>query len=67
MVEGFFPYDEKGSPLTYELLSECESVCRYLEDHAERLLKGRKEVRRPIGFVWAYTGVERCLYLEVCC
>lgn len=56
MVEGFFPYDEKGSPLAYELLSESESVCRYLEDHAEKLLKGRKRSETPD---WFCMGVHR--------
>lgn len=51
----FFPYDEKGSPLAYELLSESESVCRYLEDHAEKLLKGRKRSETPDWFLYGRT------------
>ena len=58
-TRAFFPYDESGSPLPYEQLSRNERVARYLEENADRLLKGRKRSETPDWYLYGRTQALR--------
>lgn len=51
----FFPYDKEGNPLSYEQISSDKNVCAYLDNNAEKLLKGRKKEETPGWFLYGRT------------
>ncbi len=54
-----YPYDEKGNPLPYKQLLRYGAVCKYLEENAERLLKGRKKEETPDWYLYGRTQALR--------
>lgn len=61
-ARAFYPYDEKGDPLSYKQLAVYKPVCDYLEENAERLLKGRKKEETPDWFLYGRTQALRDVY-----
>lgn len=53
--KAFFPYDEKGKPLSKDVIFSDMDVALYLENNREELLKKRSECQNPNWFLFGRT------------
>ena len=60
----FYPYDQRGKPLSRDIVFSNKRLAEYLESSKERLLKGRKELDVPEWYLYGRTQALKDVWVD---
>lgn len=62
--KAFYPYDQKGKPLSKETVFSIKSVSNYLNSHKQELLKYKPEAKNPYWYLYGRTQALKDVYFN---